>query len=259
MSQRSHIAQSGSSEMSACSAAWSAPRSFGISSSPSSSAGPGAEPDRLRLEGRPPAGSGARPRASSRRRSPCAGRRSPARSPRRDRTAARRPPRGGRGASPRSRCSCPSCTCVYQSTRAGSTTAVRVGPSSCADEVLLAEVEVDRALVHGRVGALALDQAEHRAGRRVDDRERVLVARAEREPSRRACRGPSRRSPPACARAPAARPRARTPRARAFRRRGANRPLVGGGVDVRVEDARVGGVEPSWPRPGGRAAPRARA
>ena len=38
MSQRSHIAHSGSSEMRACSAAWRAPSSFGISSSPSSSA-----------------------------------------------------------------------------------------------------------------------------------------------------------------------------------------------------------------------------
>ena len=36
MSQRSHIAHSGSSAISECSAAWSEERSFGISSSPSS-------------------------------------------------------------------------------------------------------------------------------------------------------------------------------------------------------------------------------
>ena len=41
MSQRSHIAQSGSSAISACSAACSVPRSFGISSSDSSCDGSG--------------------------------------------------------------------------------------------------------------------------------------------------------------------------------------------------------------------------
>ena len=41
MSQRSHIAQSGRIAIIACSAAWSVPRSFGISSSPSSCSGSG--------------------------------------------------------------------------------------------------------------------------------------------------------------------------------------------------------------------------
>ena len=41
MSQRSHIAQSGSSAISECSAAWSDESSFGISSSPSSCRGVG--------------------------------------------------------------------------------------------------------------------------------------------------------------------------------------------------------------------------
>jgi hypothetical protein len=44
-----------------------------------------------------------------------------------------------------------------------------------ADEVRLAEVEVDRPFVHRRVRAGALDEPEHCAGRRVDDRERVGV------------------------------------------------------------------------------------
>ena len=52
-------------------------------------------------------------------------------------------------------------------------------------EVRLAEVEVDRALVDGRVRAAALDEAEQRARRGVDDGEGVGVRRAE----RRACRG----------------------------------------------------------------------
>ena len=47
MSQRSHIAQSGSIAISACSAACSVPSSFGIASSPSSCRGSGDEPDRL--------------------------------------------------------------------------------------------------------------------------------------------------------------------------------------------------------------------
>ena len=42
-------------------------------------------------------------------------------------------------------------------------------------------MEVDGAFVHGRVRALALDEAEHGAGRRVDHRERVGAGRAERD------------------------------------------------------------------------------
>ena len=50
MSQRSHIAQSGSSAIIACSAAWSVAEQRGIRSSPSSSSRLGQEPDRLGLE-----------------------------------------------------------------------------------------------------------------------------------------------------------------------------------------------------------------
>ena len=49
-------------------------------------------------------------------------------------------------------------------------------------EVLLAEVQVDGAVVHGRVRALALDDAEQRAVLDVDDGERVGRRRAERDP-----------------------------------------------------------------------------
>src|SRR5205085_8820913 len=42
-----------------------------------------------------------------------------------------------------------------------------------AHEVALAEVEVDGAVVDGRVRPLALDQAEHRPGPDVDHRERL--------------------------------------------------------------------------------------
>ena len=52
------------------------------------------------------------------------------------------------------------------------------------DEVLLAEVEVDGALVHRRVRAVALDEAEERAGLAVDDGERLGVSRAERDARR---------------------------------------------------------------------------
>ena len=46
-------------------------------------------------------------------------------------------------------------------------------------------MEVDGAVVHRGVGPLSLDEAEHRAGRLVDDRERLGVARAQRDPPRR--------------------------------------------------------------------------
>ena len=52
MSQRSHMAQSGRMAIIACSAAWRAPRSFGSGSRPSSCSRVGDVPDRLGLEGR---------------------------------------------------------------------------------------------------------------------------------------------------------------------------------------------------------------
>ena len=50
-------------------------------------------------------------------------------------------------------------------------------------QVLLAEVQVDGALVHRRVRPLPLDEPENRAGGAVDDREGVLAARAQPEPA----------------------------------------------------------------------------
>src|SRR6266436_6966105 len=50
------------------------------------------------------------------------------------------------------------------------------------DAELLAEMEVDRTLVDGRVGTLVLDQSEDRAGRAVDDGEGVHSGRAQRHP-----------------------------------------------------------------------------
>ena len=52
MSHRSHIAQSGRIAIIACSAAWSVPRSLGISSEPVELLRLGDVPDRLRIEGR---------------------------------------------------------------------------------------------------------------------------------------------------------------------------------------------------------------
>ena len=53
--------------------------------------------------------------------------------------------------------------CVYQSPENGSTSAAPAARSSSLDEVRLAEVEIDGAVVDGRIRALALDDAEHRA------------------------------------------------------------------------------------------------
>ena len=46
-------------------------------------------------------------------------------------------------------------------------------------------MEVDRALVHGRVRAVALDEPEERARLAVHDRERLHVARPQRDACRR--------------------------------------------------------------------------
>ena len=185
MSQRSHIAHSGSSEMSACSAAWSAPRSVGISSSPSSSRPPGqnqtasvskvtsgrisgttssVEPSRIafRWYAITCSVTETRPNWSS----------TPATRVVRERLLDR-----GLGVLLH--------LGVPVDARRARRRPFAVDVVERANEVLLAEVEVDGALVDGRVRALALDEPEDRAGRAVDDRERVLVAGAEREPSRR--------------------------------------------------------------------------
>ena len=108
--------------------------------------------------------------------------------------------------------------CVYQSPRNGSTIARIAGLVELVHEVRLAEVEVDRALVHGRVRARALDEPEHRAGRGVDDRERVRLGRPQRRrappgsPSRprRSPRGVRRSSGSAAAASSASGPRIST-------------------------------------------------
>ena len=50
----------------------------------------------------------------------------------------------------------------------------------CFDEVLLAEMQVDRAFVDGRVRAVALDEPEQRSCLALDDGECLCVARAQR-------------------------------------------------------------------------------
>ena len=112
-----------------------------------------------------------------------------------------------------------------------------------ADEVLLAEVEVDGAVVDRRVRARALDEAEHGAGLRVDDGERVEVAGAQRHPRGRVVLP---RPHPAGRRllqlGQLGRPLERL-RAERLRVRLVDRPLEGRGEDVPVEHARVRVVE----------------
>ena len=135
-------------------------------------------------------------------------------------------------------------TCVYQSTRAGSTIAVRAPSSSASHEVLLAEVQVDGALVHRRVGPLPLDEPEDRAGGAVDDGERVLAARAEPEPAG----GGVAALPDEAGRRPLELRQQLGPLEGLGAERGGvrrlDRPLVGGGVDVGIEDPRVRVIEP---------------
>ena len=105
-------------------------------------------------------------------------------------------------------------------------------------------MEVDGAVVHRRVGALALDQAEHGAGRRVDHRERVGARRAQRDAGGRVVAARPRRSPPACggsSGSSAARSSATSPST--SRSRVVERRLEGGRPDVAVEHARVRVVE----------------
>ena len=133
--------------------------------------------------------------------------------------------------------------CVYQSPENGSTSAAPAARSSSLDEVRLAQVEVDGAVVNGRVGALALDDAEHRARVCLDDEHRVDAGRAERD-----ARG----------RIVAARPREARGRAAQLGQLGGalerlvserraivvvDRRLVGGGEHVPVEHARVRVIE----------------
>ena len=200
MSQRSHIAQSGSSAISACSAACRVESSVGISSSPASWSGSGQNQiaSVAKLVGGSSSGT------------------SSIRSCERHRPAlvaddllghldlAEREARGRAAARLRSgstiRVIVSFFAWVYQLPANGSTTACSADQVELAHEVRLAEVEVDRAFVHRRVGARALDQAEHRAARAVDDRERVGVGRAQRDLCGGMVACPPRRSRPASAR-----------------------------------------------------------
>ena len=133
--------------------------------------------------------------------------------------------------------------CVYHSTRAGVTTRDAILERERLDEVLLAEVQVHRALVHGRVCAVALDEPEERAGLAVDHRERLGVSRAQRD-----ARGRIVAPLPDVAGARLLELRQLRGAAERFgaeRLRVAvvERRLERGGEDVRVEDARVRVVE----------------
>ena len=112
-----------------------------------------------------------------------------------------------------------------------------------AHEVLPAEVEVDGALVHRRVRALALGQAEHGAAGGVDDEERVGRRRAKRRAGGgRVLAGPH----PAARRVPQLRHVRRALERLVAERRGivlVDRRLERGGGDVAVEHARVRVVE----------------
>ncbi len=258
MSQRSHIAHSGSRAISECSAAWSDESSVGMSSSPSSCALGRAEPDRLRLEAR-------------RRQVERDGLEGVAA---RDRLALvgdhllghRDPAEVERQAEPRFQPQ------RLHDRRLGLLLRLRVPVDrrlrderrpglevERSHEVLLAEVQVDGALVDRRERARALDEPEHGARRLVDDGEGLAVRR----PQRHACGrivgagpDPARRS---SASARAARPPARAPPGRGSRRRprrsGLRRPPRGRARRAPAGSRRRG----SPPRPSGRAAPRGRA
>ena len=133
--------------------------------------------------------------------------------------------------------------CVYQSPSNGSTSARRACEVELAHEVLTAEVEVDGALVHRRVGAFQLGQAEHGAAGGVDDEECVGRRRAK----RRAGGGRVLAGPDPAARGVAQLRHVRRPFERLRAERHGivlvDRRFERGGGDVPVEHARVGVVE----------------
>ena len=259
MSQRSHIAKSGSSEMSACSAAWSAETSVGITSIPSSRRGAGTEPDAFGLERRLRQLERRRVDHAAVRRSPCAGRRPPARRRRSARSGARRRRRAA---------------CAQRLDDRGLRLLPRLrvpvdrdGPDERRprleverrDAVLLAEVEVDGALVDRRERALALREyraplpSPRRRSRRSRDRRSGASTRA-------AGVSRPRQTNPAGVRSSSGRSAARSSASGPEDRRVAlgHRPLVGGGEHVPVEDPRRTRGRSAPPRPSARAAPRAR-
>ena len=259
MSQRSHIAHSGSSAISECSAACSDPSSRGICSSPSSIHGSGQEPDRLGLE---------------------LGLRQVERDELEallrldrlllvaddllgddDRAEGELQPEPplGRAAARRSRWSSRSSPACSSRRENGSTSGGARLEVERAHAVALAEVEVDRALVHGREGALLLDDPEHRAAGGVDDRERLGAGRAQRDARGRVVAAGPDVARLRVLRARGARPRARAPRRRAPRGRGRRAaprtPPRGRGRRARAGSRGRG----SRPRRGARAARAARA
>ena len=242
MSQRSHIAHSGSSAISACSAACSEPSSFGICVEPSSCPRLGHEPDRLGLEARlrqlerDEVDRLLRPDRLALVATTCSVTET---APKLSSSPSRRSVRSGSTIS----VVVSFLTCVYQSPANGSTTRGARLEVELAHEVRLAEVEVDRALVDRRVRALALDQAEHGAGRAVDDRERVGARRAQRD----ARRGVVAAGPDEAGVGAAQLGEHRRPLERRVAEQLAvgvvERRLEGGGAHVAVEHARVLVVE----------------
>ena len=186
MSQRSHIAHSGSIAISACSAAWSVASSFGISLEPLELRRLGHEPDRLGREGRRRAVERHELDPLLRRGSSCARSRRPARSPRSRRRRARARAAAPRAAARRSRSRLLLRLRVPVAAERLDDRAHRVVWSSSRTRYDSPQVEVDGALVHGRVGARSLD--ERRAPRRstpstiVND---VGLGRAQRHARRR--------------------------------------------------------------------------
>ncbi len=135
---------------------------------------------RLGARTRPPrcrtssaAGRAGQSRASSRPRPLSSGSRRPVRSPRRGRRRARGRVGARRAAAPRSPSSSPSSPACTSRRRTARRPRASRSRSSSRTRYCSAEVEVDGALVDGGVRALALREAEHVAGRGVDDDERV--------------------------------------------------------------------------------------
>ena len=204
MSQRSHIASSGSTAICECSAR-AARRAAARAGTARGDQLVELVPQRLGGERRRAAGRAPGSRSPRGRAAACAGRRAPARSRDSSRTtASRRAP--SRRSSRRSICvSVSRLGCVYQLPSNGSTSARRPSRSSSQHLVGAPHVQVDRALVHGGVGARrprpcrAARPSSRRPARtlsaeaeRSDDaRRRVVLGAAQHErPSARSRRSP---------------------------------------------------------------------
>ena len=260
MSHRSHVANSGSSPIEQCSAAWAEPGQVGGEEARAPRAG------RRGASTTPPGWGGsaragrAAPRRSRRPRAaggggttPPGGRPRPCRA-----RSGPRPRCGGR--SPR--------TTVIVGELAGRRGVGHLGPVDHRDVVVeverldepgLAAVDVDRAGVGGRVGARGVDRADHPPGGALDQRDRPAAAGADvGEGVGRLGMGPVP-APGAgggAARTRSARRAGRGCRDRTAPARLAQRHLLGGGAQVRARGRRGSrGRRRSARRPG-RAAPR---